>query len=222
MNGVLLDIDGTLIDSNEAHARAWTEALAEAGVPAEYAAVREKIGEGGDHLLSELTGISFDSELGMKIRERRGEIFRLDFLPRLRALPGTRALLELFRDRGLRFAAATSGSRREAEALLRQARLDDLIQNYATADDAPSTKPDPAILEVALRYIGLPAKQVIMLGDTPYDVQAATRARIPIVAFTCGGWPAEALKGAVAVYQGPWELLAAFERSPFAQRQFAA
>jgi HAD superfamily hydrolase (TIGR01509 family) len=222
MHGVLLDLDGTLIDSNEAHARAWAEALADAGVPVEYSAVREKIGEGGDHLLPEVTGIDYESELGRRVRERRAEIFRLDFLPRLRAHPGTRALLELFRDRGIRAVAVTSSSRRDAELLLRHTRLDDLLRELVSGDDAGSSKPDADLVCAGLRKIALPPHQVLFLGDTPYDVEAAAKAGVRAVAFTCGGWSREQLAGAVAVYQGPWELLAAFERSPFAERKIAA
>lgn len=222
MNGVVLDIDGTLIDSNEAHARAWTEALTDAGVPADYSQVRMKIGEGGDRLLPELTGIPADSELGKRIQDRRAEIFRWDFLPRLRALPGARALLQLLEDHGYRMIAVTSGSRPDTEALLRQAQLLDFLSDCVTGDDVDSTKPSPEGVQVALHRLGLPPGKVIMLGDTPYDVESANRAGVRAVAFTCGGWPAESLANATAVFQGPWELLAAFERSPFADRQAAA
>ncbi|HEY8278110.1 MAG TPA: HAD family hydrolase [Bdellovibrionota bacterium] len=222
MLGVLLDLDGTLVDSNEAHARAWMEALAEAGVPVEYEAVRAKIGEGGDKLLPELTGISHDSALGKKIRERRSEIFRLDYLPRLRAMPGAHALLKLFRERGLRYVAATSSSRQDVELLLKQANLDGLITELATADDVSDSKPGPDLIFAALDRIGLPPHEVMMLGDTPYDIAAAAKAGVSTVAFTCGGWSRDQLAGAVAVYQGPWELLAAFEHSPFVRARSAA
>lgn len=222
MTGILLDIDGTLIDSNEAHARAWMEALEEAGIPADYSEIRAKIGEGGDRLLPQVTGIASESELGQRLAGRRDEIFRLDYLPKLRSFAGTRSLLELFRDRGFRYAAATSGSRRDAEALLIQARLDDLIDELVTGDDAAASKPAPDILTLALARLGLSAKDAVMLGDTPYDIEAARRAGMPAVAFTCGGWSREALKGAMAVYQGPWELLAVFDHSPFARRKVAA
>jgi HAD superfamily hydrolase (TIGR01509 family) len=222
VNGVLLDLDGTLIDSNEAHARAWTEALSEAGVPVDYADVRVKIGEGGDHLLPELTGISAESELGKKIKERRSEIFFTDYLPRLKAFPGARALLKTFSDHGLRYVAATSATKKECELLLRQAKLDDLVKEYTSSDDAEGSKPDPDILYVAMEKIQLPSSAVMMLGDTPYDLKAAQKAGMKAVAFTCGGWPKEKLSSAVAVYQGPWELLAAFDRSPFASRTYAA
>jgi HAD superfamily hydrolase (TIGR01509 family) len=222
MNGVLLDLDGTLIDSNEAHARAWLEALADAGIPADYDRVRERIGEGGDRLLPQLTGIDPDGALGKRIRERRGEIFRLDFLPKIRALPGARALLQLFYDRDIRMVAVTSGSREDTEALLRQTHLDDILRNLVTGDDVDSTKPAPDAVSAGLARLALPPQSVLLLGDTPYDLEAARRAGVRAVAFTCGGWPAAALVGAEAVYQGPWELLASFDRSPFAEERTAA
>jgi HAD superfamily hydrolase (TIGR01509 family) len=218
----LLDLDGTLIDSNEAHARAWLEALADAGVPADYFAVRTRIGEGGDRLLPELTGIDPAGEFGRRILERRAEIFRLDFLPHLRAFPGTRALLELFRSRGIAYVGATSGTRADTQLLLEQAHLGDLLPNVVTMDEADNSKPSPDILLAGLHRLGTSAHDAILLGDTPYDVEAARRAGMKMVAFTCGGWPAERLAGAAAIYQGPWELLAAFDRSPFAKKRVAA
>jgi phosphoglycolate phosphatase-like HAD superfamily hydrolase len=222
MRGILLDLDGTLIDSNEAHARAWLEALADAGVPADYAEVRERIGEGGDRLLPGVTGIDPESELGKRLLERRGELFRMDYLPRIRALPGARALIELFHARGYRTVVTTSGTRRDTELLLRQTQLDDLLTELATGDDADSTKPAPDVVSAALGVLGIPARDAILLGDTPYDIEAARRANVPAVAFTCGGWSPDRLSGAVAVYQGPWELLAAFDRSVFASPRVAA
>src|SRR3954471_20554630 len=91
--GVLLDVDGTLVDSNDAHAHAWLKALAEAGVSAEFTAVRRLIGKGGDKLLPEVSGIEADSARGQAISKRRGEIFQQEYLPKLRPFPGAKELL---------------------------------------------------------------------------------------------------------------------------------
>src|SRR5258708_1111111 len=108
LKGVLLDVDGTLVDSNDAHAEAWVRALAEAGVRAEFAKVRRLIGKGGDKLLPEVAGIDAASPRGKAIGERRGEIFQTEYLPSLRPFPGARDLLLRMKGNGLRLAVASS------------------------------------------------------------------------------------------------------------------
>src|SRR5580700_3597512 len=93
LKGVLLDVDGTLVDSNDAHAEAWVRALTENGVNVSFEKVRPLIGKGGDKLLPEVAGIEADSPKGKAISQRRGEIFQRDFLPSLRPFPGAKDLL---------------------------------------------------------------------------------------------------------------------------------
>ncbi len=211
MKGVLVDLDGTLIDSNEAHARAWMEALADAGIPAEFAALKEWAGKRADRLLPGLTGIDPQSELGQRIQDRRAEIFRIDFLPMIRAFPGATALLQLFRDRGFRMAALTASPLGHVDMLLKQTKLEGYLEG-AMAES----------VSAGLRKLAVPARDVIFVGDTPSDVEAARRAGVRSIAFTSGGWSAEQLSGANAIYQGPWDLLAEFEGSLFGTREKAA
>ncbi len=213
---ILLDIDGTLIDSNDAHARAWVSAFAEHGYVVEFEQVRPLIGKGGDKLLPELTGLDPHSGEGKRISASRGEIFRSRELPSLRPTPGARDLLEHLRARGLDLVVATSAQADEVQAILEQAGVADLIEVAASSDDANESKPDPDIIQAALRKAGSQAAHSVMLGDTPYDVEAATRARVPVVAVRCGGWTTDALVGAAAVYDDPADLLAHFDESPLA------
>src|SRR5687767_5570814 len=127
LKGVLLDIDGTLLDSNDAHARAWVETLAEFGYPAEFGAARRLIGMGGDKVLPELTGVDADSELGERISARRKQLFLDTLLPELKPFPKTRELLEALRARDLTLVVATSAGEKEVKPLLKQARVADLI-----------------------------------------------------------------------------------------------
>src|SRR4051812_48155226 len=106
--GVLLDIDGTLVDSNDAHARAWVRALTEAGLAVEFATVRRSIGKGGDKLLPEVSGIDAESDRGKAVSKRRGEIFRTEYLPRLKPFPGAKELLGRMKQAGLDLAVASS------------------------------------------------------------------------------------------------------------------
>jgi HAD superfamily hydrolase (TIGR01509 family) len=214
--GVLLDIDGTLVDSNDMHAQAWVRALCEAGIPVELAAVRRLIGKGADKLLPEVAGINADSEKGKAISKRRGEIFESEFLPKLRPFPGVKDLLARMRKEGLKLAVASSSEKDQLKSLLRVCGADAFIHTTTSADDAENSKPDPDIVHAALVQLSHPPEQVILLGDTPYDVEASLKAGIRVVAVRCGGWGDEDLKGAVRIYDDPADLLARFDDSPFA------
>jgi phosphoglycolate phosphatase-like HAD superfamily hydrolase len=212
---VLLDIDGTLIDSNDAHARAWVASLSAHGYEVPFEKVRPLIGMGGDKILPQLTGLDPESGEAERIARTRTEVFVKEELPTLRPTPGARALLEHMRDRGLELVVATSAKKDEVELILRQAGVADLIHAASSSDDADRSKPDPDIVRAALRKAGRQASHSAMLGDTPYDVEAATRARVPAVALRCGGWTDEGLRGALAVYDDPADLLAHYDDSPF-------
>lgn len=214
VQAVLLDIDGTLIDSNDGHARAWVAAFAEHGYVVPFARVRPLIGKGGDKLVPELTGLAPDSGDATRLGETRATIFRTRELAALRPTPGARALLEHLRARGMRLVVATSAPADEVDALLAQAGVADLIDRAASSDDAESSKPDPDIVIAALRKAKSHASRTVMLGDTPYDVEAATRARVPIIALRSGGWDDDALAGAAAIHDDPAALLAHIATSP--------
>ncbi|MNT06728.1 Pyrophosphatase PpaX [compost metagenome] len=137
------------------------------------------------------------------------------YLPRVRALPGTRALLDKLEALGLKRVIATSAKSDELAGLLRAADASELESSATTSDDADESKPEPDIVEAALRRAGVGADGAIMIGDTPYDVAAARRAGVRIVAFRSGGWDDAGLSGAIAVYDDPADLLAQFDSSPF-------
>ena len=212
----LLDIDGTLIDSNDAHANAWVDVGREFGFDIPFDRVRRLIGMGGDKVLPELTGISEEDEKGQQMKERRGEIFRERYLPTLKPFPHARELLERMRDEGLTIVVATSASKKDMAGLLKQAGIQDLVEEKTSSSDADHSKPDPDIVQAAVESAGCRPDEAVMLGDTPYDVTAAARAGVRCVALTCGGWSAEELGEAVAVYRDPADLLARYHESPFA------
>ena len=192
---VILDVDGTLVDSNDAHAQAWVEAFAEHGITVAFDHVRRSIGMGGDKLMPEVSGIEESSELGQTIAGRRGEIFKERYLPAIKPFPRVRELLERFAADGLALAVASSAKEDELGPLLDRAGVSDLIQHRTSSDDAENSKPDPDIVVAAVKRTGCANGRVIMLGDTPYDVAAARRAGIEIVGLECGGWTREALAG---------------------------
>ena len=212
---VIFDIDGTLVDSNDAHAQAWVEALSEHGRHVEFTRVRPLIGMGGDKLLPDVTGLSVDSPEGAAISARRGEIFLQRFLPRLQPTRDARELLHALRDDNLKLYVASSAKKQELEPLLRVAGADQFMEATTSSDDADRSKPDPDIVAAALKESGRAKHEAIMIGDTPYDVEAALRAGINIIALRSGGWPDRNLEGALAVYDDPADLLNHYDLSPF-------
>ncbi len=218
---MILDVDGTLVDSNGAHARAWVDAFAEHGIPVLYERVLRSIGMGGDKLMPAVSGISEDSPTGKRISRRRGEIFRRVYFPAVRPFPRVRELVERFKHDGYTVTVASSAKEQELDPLLGRAGVRDLIQTTTSSDDAENSKPEPDIVAAALKEAGSSARSAVMLGDTPYDVEAATRAGVAIVALECGGWRREDLAGAAEVYASPADLLARYDESIFARMSMA-
>ncbi len=205
VGGILLDIDGTLVESNDAHAHAWVKALAESGQEVTFAAIRPLIGMGGDKLLPEVCGLDAESKEGKKVSDRRSEIFLAEYLPDLKPCRGAKHLLAILKARGLTLAVASSAKEDELGPLLKICGADQVIESATSSDDADESKPDPDILHAAMKKVGLSAAEVVMLGDTPYDVEAARKAKVRVIALRCGGWGDADLK-ADAVYDDPADL----------------
>lgn len=213
VEAVLLDIDGTLLDSNDAHAQAWSDTLREAGFEVGSEAVRPLVGMGSDKLLPELTGVDAESEQGKQLVARRKEIFAKEYLPSIRPFPKANELLARMRADGLRLVVATSASEDELRGLLHALGAEWLLDEATSSSDAAESKPDPDIVRAAVDRAGVSPDRCVMIGDTPYDVEAATRARVPIIALRCGGWGDDDLRGAVEIYDDPAMLLARYARS---------
>jgi len=212
---VIFDVDGTLVDSNDAHATAWVRAIAESGRHVEFSRVRPLIGMGGDKLLPAVTGLSIDSPEGKSIADRRREIFGRDLLPHLQPTRGAQRLLEWLRDDRKKLVVASSAEEDELQDLLAVAGAAKMFESTASSDDAEQSKPDPDIVMAAIKRANCPVAEIIMVGDTPYDVEAALRAGIEIICLRSGGWPDAELRGAVAIYVDPADLLEHYDVSPF-------
>ena len=214
VQGVIFDVDGTLIDSNDLHAQAWVDALAENGYAVPFEQVRRLIGMGGDKLLPEVSDLDEESPEGKRITARRSEIFKQQYLPKLRPFAGVEELLRHMRDSGVRLVVASSAQGDELTTLLEVAKANDFFMATTSSSDAESSKPDPDIVEAALQRIELRPEQVVMIGDTPYDVQSAGKAGVKVIALRCGGWNDEDLGGAIAVYDDLVDLRAHYDESP--------
>lgn len=207
VRGVIFDVDGTLVDSNDAHARAWVQAFHEAGFEVPFARVRAMVGMGGDKIVPIITGFDGKSAEAKALGERRDQIFLERYVQELEPFPDVRALFERLRDDGLGLFIATSSKPEQLKVLLRIANVGDLLSDVASKTDGARSKPDPDIVEAAVSASGLPADRLVMVGDTPYDLEAATRAGVRSIAFRCGGWPDDRLREATQIYDGAWDML---------------
>jgi HAD superfamily hydrolase (TIGR01509 family) len=218
LRGALLDVDGTLLDSNDAHATSWAEVFAEFGYAIRFEHVRPLVGMGGDKLLPILTGLDNESPEGKRLTERKKALFEQKYLPHLQPMRGARQLLEHMVGEGLTLVIATSAGDEEMRALLDRAGVADLIDDATSSGDVKRSKPDPDVIGAALRKGPLRPDEAVMIGDTPYDIAAAVKAGVPTIALRCGGWWDDlALGGAVAIYNDPADLLAHYDESPLCE-----
>lgn len=213
--GVLLDVDGTLVDSNDIHAHAWVEAFADRDIEVDYSRVRRLIGLGGDRLIEEIVpGAPRGSRENARIGKARAKCFLEKWLHRITPFVGTRELVLRLRAEGYQYAIASAALADELEPLLELAGIADLCDRRTTSSDVEESKPSPLAVEAGLACLSVERSRIVMLGDTPYDVEACRGANVDIVAFTSGGWSHDALAGAVGIYAGPGDLLAHWDESP--------
>ena len=217
LKAVIFDIDGTLIDSVDLHARAWQEAFAHFGKRFEYERVRYQIGKGGDQLMPVFLSREEIDEFGEELEEYRGDLFKREYLPRVEGFPAVRELFERVGREGLRIALASSAKGDELKAYKKIADIEDLVEEETSSDDAERSKPHPDIFEAALERLGgVEPSEAVVVGDTPYDAEAAGKAGLKTVGLLCGGFPEEDLRaaGCVRVYRDAAELLANYDSSP--------
>jgi HAD superfamily hydrolase (TIGR01509 family) len=221
LRGALLDIDGTVVNSNDAHAACWAEVFAELGYDIRFEHVRPLVGMGGDKLLPILTGLDHESPKAKRLAARKKEVFEQKYLPQLRPTRGARQLLEHMRAEGLKLVIATSAGDDEMRALVERAGVADLIDDATSSGDVESSKPDPDVVGAALQKGRVGPEEAVMIGDTPYDIAAAAKAGVPTIALRCGGWWDDlALGGAVAIYDDPADLLKQYDESPLSSVEF--
>ncbi|MEE7460419.1 HAD family hydrolase [Methylobacterium fujisawaense] len=219
MRAVIFDIDGTLLDSVDLHARAWVEAFAHFGVQTGFAEVRRQIGKGGDELMPVFLSEERIAREGETIEAYRSDLFKRRYLSEVRPFPGVRPLFEHIRSAGLKIALASSGKRSEVEHYTEILEIGDLVDVATSSDDADRSKPHPDIFEAALAKLdGVPPDAIIVVGDTPYDAEAAAKAGLRTVGLLCGGFPEADLRaaGCAAIYRDPEDLLDRFAESPLA------
>jgi HAD superfamily hydrolase (TIGR01509 family) len=217
LKAVVFDVDGTLLDSVDVHAQAWVDAFAEFGHEVRFGDVRRQIGKGGDQLMPVFLSKAEIERFGEKLEGRRGALFKERYLPRIKPFPAVRELFQRVIADGRAVAIASSAKEDELAQYKKIANIVDLIDVETSSDDAEKSKPHPDIFCAALAKLGIARpEQVIVIGDTPYDVEAAAKAGLRTVGLLCGGWSEGELRraGCVAVFKDPADLLARYRESP--------
>lgn len=214
MDPVILDIDGTLVDTNYQHTLAWQRALRDHGEIVPAWRIHRHIGMGGDQLLAAVAGEEVEQRVGDAVREAEGERYS-ELIGEVELLPGARALLVALRERGATTVLASSAKADEVDVYLDMLDARELVDGWTTSADVEATKPKPDLLRAALDKAG--SDVAVLIGDSVWDCEAAARAGIPTVGVLTGGFGREELQaaGAAVVYESAEELCGRLDEAPF-------
>ena len=213
IEAVIFDVDGTLVDSVDLHAEAWQKAFSKFGQEIAFQAIRSQIGKGGDQLLPVFLDDEEIGSFGKELEAYRGKLFKTEYLDRVEAFRDVPELLRAIRAKDRRIALASSAKSDELKVYKSIAGVEKLIDIETSSDDAEKSKPHPDIFEAALKKLKLEPEQVLVIGDTPYDAEAAGKAGVVSIGVLCGGFTEEEIRagGASRVYRDPQDLLVRIE-----------
>jgi HAD superfamily hydrolase (TIGR01509 family) len=213
----ILDIDGTLVDTNYQHALAWYRAFRQYGIVLPVWLLHRHIGMGGDQLVGALTDERFDERLGDEVRTAE-KILYMQLIDEVEPMQGARELLEELRRRGHAVVLASSAKADEVEHYLDLLDARGIADAWTTSADVEETKPQPDLVKSALKKVGAKAKDAVMVGDTPWDVKAAERAGVPTITVRTGGFGVDELResGAAALFESVSELVERLDETPLA------
>jgi len=212
VTGIIFDIDGTLVDSNDIHARAWIDAFAEFGKDIPFKLMRSQIGKGGDLLVPDLLSAREMQEFGEKVKKRRTEIFKARYMQQIRPFKRVRENLEILHERRIRMALASSANPDEVDYYIELMEIGELIEASTSTEDAYHSKPSPEIFEAALLKLGTSKRQTLVVGDTPWDILAAHRCALPIAAVRSGGFKRSTLTKAEFIFSSVHTLVERIEQ----------
>lgn len=193
---MILDIDGTLVDSNYQHAIAWQRAFAKCGFDVAAWRIHRLVGMGGDQIVETLLGEEVETDRGDEIREVESQTYA-DLMPEVRPFEGAHDLIGRLKGEGLTVILASSAKKDEVEHYIELLDAAGLNDGYTSADDVDSTKPQPDLIESAIEKAG--QGRAVMVGDSVWDIEAAKRAGLDTIAVLCGGFGEAELTGAGAV-----------------------
>ena len=209
---LLLDIDGTLVDSNDKHADCWVQAFAHFGKTVEWQTIRQQIGKGGDLLVPDTLNAREMREYGKELQEYRGEVWKDRYMETVQPFPGIVESIRAIAARGIKLAFASSSNPDEVEYYVELLGVGDLLEGTTSKEDAEVSKPSPEIFQAALERVKGDPARTLAVGDTPYDILAAHRIPVPVVAVRCGGFGEELLAKAEFVFDDLNEMTRELDR----------
>lgn len=216
VKAVIFDVDGTFVNSVDLHARAWQDAFHEFGLDIELEDIREQIGKGGDQLLPVfLTREEVDRD-GPDLERHRGDILKARYLSEIKAFPKVPQLFQRIRADGIKIVLGSSAKSEELQVYKKIAGIEDLIDGETSSDDAEKSKPHPDVFQAAIAKLeGISKSDIVVIGDSPYDAEAASKAGLRTIGFRSGGFEETKLldAGCIAIYDGPADLLARYDGS---------
>ncbi len=214
---VVLDVDGTLVDSVYVHVGAWMRAFRGIGVPVEAWRLHRSIGMGGDRLVTEVAGRRVEDAMGDQVRELHAQEYD-DMAAGVLPLPGADDLLETLKQRGFTIVLASSGTKQNTEQALSLLENANLVDGWVCSADVDTSKPAPDLVGTAIERVG--GGTAVLIGDAVWDIKAAIAADIPAIGLLCGGFGEAELRetGAVAVFESPQDLVEHFDASGLPER----
>jgi len=215
MLAFIFDIDGTLVDSNELHVDSWDRAFRRFGKQFPREKLRAQIGKGSDQYLPEFLTPDEIERFGKELDDYRSELFKKEYLPKVRPFPKVRELFQRIRDDNKRIVLSTSGKKADTKSYVDLLKIDNLIDGYISGDDADNSKPAPDIFTASLKKLGgISPVDALTVGDTRFDIEAARKVGLNTIAFLCGGTPESVLRhaGAIGICRDPADFLACYTR----------
>jgi HAD superfamily hydrolase (TIGR01509 family) len=211
----ILDVDGTLVDTNYHHAIAWFRAFRRHFLTLQVWRIHRHIGMGGDQLVAALAGDEVEERLGDSIRDAESELYR-ELIGEVQAMDGSRQLIEDLKDAGNAVVLASSAKEWEVQHYLELLEAAEMVDAWTTSDDVERTKPEPDLVHAALEKVGGQPAEAILIGDTVWDVEAARRAGVEALAVLTGGFSEQELSdaGARDVFTSVEELRQSLAETP--------
>ncbi|MEO6260299.1 MAG: HAD family hydrolase [Thermoanaerobaculia bacterium] len=206
LQGIIFDIDGTLVDSNEAHIDCWIEAFQSFHKTFDRATIGSQMGKGGDLLVPDLLNAREMRSFGEDLQKSRGKLYKEKYLRAIKPFPAIRSLFQSLRAEGLKLALASSSDAEEVKYYTGLLEVGDLLEGSTSKKDARFSKPSPEIFAAALEQLGTDDARTIAVGDTPYDILAAHRVPLPVIAVRSGGFEDELLKKAEFLFDDVAEM----------------
>ncbi len=213
----ILDIDGTLVDTNYQHALAWYRAFRQQGLVLPIWRIHRHIGMGGDQLISALTSEETERRDGEVIRTAEEILYR-ELIGEVETMQGARELISELKRRGHQIVFASSAKAAEVDHYLELLSARELADGWTTSADVEATKPAPDLVRAALSSVDAAPRSAVMIGDTPWDAEAARQAKVPMLAVMTGGFSAAELEdaGVAGVYESVAELTGQLDETPLA------